>query len=110
MSVQDMQHEDEDDRQAGKWKDGDFLTPKEVAEVLSRTSVDSIRRHIRSGRLPASKTLGGQYLVPWWAVKAELEKMTRLSRPQRPSELPSPSVSSVSGVEGVELPGQGALL
>ena len=53
MSVQDMQHEDEDDRQAGKWKDGDFLTPKEVAEVLSRTSVDSVRRHIRSGRLPA---------------------------------------------------------
>ena len=59
MSVQYMQHEDEDDRQAGKWKDGDFLTPKEVAEVLSRTSVDSVRRHIRSGRLPASKTLGG---------------------------------------------------
>ena len=35
-----MQHEDEDDRQAGKWKDGDFLTPKEVAEVLRGSQSD----------------------------------------------------------------------
>ena len=104
-----MQHGDEDDLLANR-KDDDFLTPKEVAEVLFWMSVDSVRRQIRSGRLPASKTLGGKYLVPWWAVKEELEKMTRLSRPQRPSELPGPSVSSVPGVEGVELPGQGALL
>ena len=110
MGVHDMQHEDKDDQQADKWKDGDFLTPKEVAEVLIRTSVDSVRRQIRSGRLPASKTLGGQYLVPWWAVEAELEKMTRLSRPQHPSEPPSPSASSATDVKGVELPGQGALL
>lgn len=104
-----MQHEDEDDRLTGR-KDDDFLTPKEVAEVLPRTSVDSVRRQIRSGRLPASKTFGGHYLVPWWAVEEELEKMTRLSRPQRPSELPSPSASSAPGTEDGVLPGQGALL
>ena len=104
-----MQHGDEDDLLADR-KDDDFLTPKEVAEVLFWMSVDSVRRQIRSGRLPASKTLGGKYLVPWWAVKEELEKMTRLSRPQRPSELPASPSSSVSGVEDGVLPGQGALL
>ena len=104
-----MQHEDEDDRLAGR-KDDDFLTPKEVLAILPRTSVDSVRRQIRNGRLPASKTFGGHYLVPRWAVEEELRKMIRLPRPQRSSELPNSSASSVSGIEDGVLPGQGALL
>ena len=98
-----MQHGDEDDLLANR-KDDDFLTPKEVAEVLFWMSVDSVRRQIRSGRLPASKTLGGKYLVPWWAVKEELEKMTRLSRPQRPSELPASPSSSGGSLSVVAIP------
>lgn len=100
-----MQHGDEDDPLLPEETD-DFLTPKEVAAVLPRTSVDSVRRQIRSGRLPASKTFGGHYLVPRWAVEEELRRMTRLSRPQRSAELPTSSASSVSGVKSLEVPGQ----
>ena len=41
----------------------DFLTPREVAALLPRTSVDTVRRMIRNGDLPAIKTYGGDWLV-----------------------------------------------
>lgn len=41
----------------------DFLTPREVAALLPRTSVDTVRRMIRNGDLPAIKTYGGHWLV-----------------------------------------------
>lgn len=70
------------------------LTPSQAATLLPNTSVDSIRRWIRNGALPAKKLPNGRYFVRRGDVEALL----------------SPVGPSVSGVEGVELPGQGALL
>lgn len=53
MGIHDMQVENLDD----------FLTPREVAALLPRTSVDTVRRMIRNGDLPAIKTYGGHWLV-----------------------------------------------
>ena len=79
---------------------GEALTPSQAASLLPNTSVDSIRRWIRSGALPAQKLPNGRYFVRRGDVEALLS-------PAVPS---TPSVSSVPGVEGVELPGQSALL
>lgn len=74
--------------------DDEAMTPSQAASLLPNTSVDSIRRWIRSGALPAQKLPNGRYFVRRGDVEALL----------------SPVGPSVSGVEGVELPGQGALL
>ena len=79
---------------------GEALTPSQAAALLPNTSVDSIRRWIRSGALPAQKLPNGRYFVRRGDVEALLS-------PALPS---TPSASPVPGVEGVELPGQGALL
>lgn len=39
------------------------LTPAQVAALLPNTSVDSVRRWIRSGTLPARSLPNGRYLV-----------------------------------------------
>ena len=88
---------------------GDFLTPKEVASVIPRTSVDSVRRRIRSGRLPATKNFGGRWLVPRWAVEAELQEMVRLARPNATAEPSGSSTSTGSVAEQRELPEQESL-
>ena len=45
-------------------RDGDdLLTPSQVAKFLPYTSVDSVRRWIRSGALPAQSLPNGRYLV-----------------------------------------------
>ena len=74
--------------------DDEAMTPSQAASLLPNTSVDSIRRWIRSGALPAQKLPNGRYFVRRGDVEALL----------------SPVGPSVSGVEGMELPGQGALL
>lgn len=76
---------------------GEALTPSQAASLLPNTSVDSIRRWIRSGALPAQKLPNGRYFVRRGDVEALLSPAV-------------PSTPSVPGVEGVELPGQGALL
>lgn len=68
---------------------GEFLTCKQVASVLPHTSVSSVQRGARSGRLAATKSLGGEWLIPWWVVEEELQKLSRLSRPQRSTESPT---------------------
>lgn len=72
------------------------LTPSQAATLLPNTSVDSIRRWIRSGALPAKKLPNGRYVVRRGDVEALLSPV-------------GPSASSVSGVEGGVLPGQGVL-
>lgn len=42
---------------------GDALTPSQAAALLPNTSVDSVRRWIRSGALPARTLPNGRYLV-----------------------------------------------
>ena len=82
--------------------DGDeALTPSQAASLLPNTSVDSIRRWIRSGALPAQKLPNGRYFVRRGDVEALLS-------PALPSTSSS-ATSSGSSVDGV-LPGQGALL
>lgn len=68
---------------------GEFLTCKQVASVLPHTSVSSVQRGARSGRLAATKSLGGEWLIPWWVVEEELQKLSRLAQPQRPTESPT---------------------
>ena len=77
------------------------LTPSQAASLLPNTSVDSIRRWIRSGALPAQKLPNGRYFVRRGDVEALLS-------PALPST-PSSATSSGPSVDGV-LPGQGALL
>lgn len=80
-------------------KEADFneaLTPSQAASLLPNTSVDSIRRWIRSGALPAQKLPNGRYFVRRGDVEALLS-------PAVPSP---PSASSASGAERLELPGQ----
>lgn len=77
------------------------LTPSQAAALLPNTSVDSIRRWIRSGALPAQKLPNGRYFVRRGDVEALLS-------PALPSASSS-ATSSGSSVDGV-LPGQGALL
>lgn len=79
---------------------GEALTPSQAASLLPNTSVDSIRRWIRSGALPAQKLPNGRYFVRRGDVEALLS-------PVGPS---APSVSSPPGTEDGVLPGQGALL
>ena len=82
--------------------DGDeALTPSQAASLLPNTSVDSIRRWIRSGALPAQKLPNGRYFVRRGDVEALLS-------PALPSTSSS-ATSSGPSVDGV-LPGQGALL
>ena len=82
--------------------DGDeALTPSQAASLLPNTSVDSIRRWIRSGALPAQKLPNGRYFVRRGDVEALLS-------PAFPSTSSS-AMSSDPSVDGV-LPGQGALL
>lgn len=82
--------------------DGDeALTPSQAASLLPNTSVDSIRRWIRSGALPAQKLPNGRYFVRRGDVEALLS-------PALPSTSSS-ATSSDPSVDGV-LPGQGALL
>ena len=81
--------------------DDEALTPSQAASLLPNTSVDSIRRWIRSGALPAQKLPNGRYFVRRGDVEALLS-------PALPSA-PSSATSSGSSVDGV-LPGQGALL
>lgn len=77
------------------------LTPSQAASLLPNTSVDSIRRWIRSGALPAQKLPNGRYFVRRGDVEALLS-------PALPSTSSS-ATSSGPSVDGV-LPGQGALL
>lgn len=70
---------------------GDVLTPSEAASLLPNTSVDSIRRWIRSGTLRARRLPNGRYLVRRSDVEALLAPVT--------------PVASSTGV----LPGQSAL-
>ena len=77
------------------------LTPSQAASLLPNTSVDSIRRWIRSGALPAQKLPNGRYFVRRGDVEALLS-------PALPST-PSSATSSGPSVDGV-FPGQGALL
>ena len=77
------------------------LTPSQAAALLPNTSVDSIRRWIRSGALPAQKLPNGRYFVRRGDVEALLS-------PALPSA-PSSATSSGSSVDGV-LPGEGVLL
>ena len=81
--------------------DDEALTPSQAASLLPNTSVDSIRRWIRSGALPAQKLPNGRYFVRRGDVEALLS-------PALPSA-PSSAMSSGPSVDGV-LPGQGALL
>ena len=77
------------------------LTPSQAAALLPNTSVDSIRRWIRSGALPAQKLPNGRYFVRRGDVEALLS-------PALPSTSSS-ATSSGPSVDGV-FPGQGALL
>ena len=81
--------------------DDEALTPSQAASLLPNTSVDSIRRWIRSGALPAQKLPNGRYFVRRGDVEALLS-------PALPSA-PSSATSSDSSVDGV-LPGEGVLL
>lgn len=81
--------------------DDEALTPSQAASLLPNTSVDSIRRWIRSGALPAQKLPNGRYFVRRGDVEALLS-------PALPSA-PSSATSSGSSVDGV-LPGEGVLL
>ena len=81
--------------------DDEALTPSQAASLLPNTSVDSIRRWIRSGALPAQKLPNGRYFVRRGDVEALLS-------PALPSTSSS-ATSSDPSVDGV-LPGQGALL
>jgi len=76
--------------------DDEALTPSQAASLLPNTSVDSIRRWIRSGALPAQKLPNGRYFVRRGDVEALLS-------PALPSA-PSSATSSGSSVDGV-LPG-----
>lgn len=80
---------------------GEALTPSQAASLLPNTSVDSIRRWIRSGALPAQKLPNGRYFVRRGDVEALLS-------PALPSTSSS-ATSSGPSVDGV-FPGQGALL
>lgn len=74
--------------------DGDeALTPSQAASLLPNTSVDSIRRWIRSGALPAQKLPNGRYFVRRGDVEALLSPV-------------GPSASSAPGIEALEVPGQ----
>lgn len=73
---------------------GEALTPSQAASLLPNTSVDSIRRWIRSGALPAQKLPNGRYFVRRGDVEALL----------------SPVGPSAPGTEDGVFPGQGALL
>ena len=79
---------------------GEYFSPTQAAALLPNTSVDSIRRWIRSGALPAQKLPNGRYFVR----RGDVEALLSPALPSPPSE------SSAPDVEGVELPGQGALL
>ena len=81
--------------------DDEALTPSQAASLLPNTSVDSIRRWIRSGALPAQKLPNGRYFVRRGDVEALLS-------PALPSA-PSSATSSGSSMDGV-LPGEGVLL
>ena len=81
--------------------DDEALTPSQAASLLPNTSVDSIRRWIRSGALPAQKLPNGRYFVRRGDVEALLS-------PALPSTSSS-ATSSGSSVDGV-LPGEGVLL
>ena len=81
--------------------DDEALTPSQAASLLPNTSVNSIRRWIRSGALPAQKLPNGRYFVRRGDVEALLS-------PALPSA-PSSATSSGSSVDGV-LPGEGVLL
>ena len=81
--------------------DDEALTPSQAASLLPNTSVDSIRRWIRSGALPAQKLPNGRYFVRRGDVEALLS-------PALPSASSS-ATSSGPSVDGV-FPGQGALL
>lgn len=81
--------------------DDEALTPSQAASLLPNTSVDSIRRWIRSGALPAQKLPNGRYFVRRGDVEVLLS-------PALPSA-PSSATSSGSSVDGV-LPGEGVLL
>lgn len=80
------------------------LTPSQAASLLPNTSVDSIRRWIRSGALPAQKLPNGRYFVR----RGDVEALLSPALPSTPSAVSAPSSAGPS-VDGV-LPGQGALL
>lgn len=80
---------------------GEALTPSQAASLLPNTSVDSIRRWIRSGALPAQKLPNGRYFVR----RGDVEALLSPAVPSTSSSATSPDPS----VDGV-LPGQGALL
>ncbi|WP_425306111.1 helix-turn-helix domain-containing protein [Actinomyces succiniciruminis] len=72
--------------------DDGYITPSQAAALLPGTSVDSIRRWIRTGALAARKLPNGRYLVRRMDVEGLL--------------LPVDASPPSSG----ELPGQEALL
>mgnify|MGYP000871258415 CR=1 FL=1 len=74
--------------------DEKYLTPSQVASLLPNTSVDSVRRWIRSGALAARVLPNGRYLVR----QADAESL-----------LAPAGGRSGGGASAGELPGQGAL-
>lgn len=97
MSVSSMRNQDGGDFPILE-QFGEFLTCKQVASVLPHTSVSSVQRGARSGRLAATKSLGGEWLIPRWVVEEELHKLSRLAQPQRSAESPTSSESEAKGV------------
>lgn len=82
----------------------DFLTPREVASLFPRTSVDTVRRMIRNGDLKAVKTYGGRYLVHRDEAQAARRRMTQPASRSGPA-----SLTAESNLPS-EFPGQEVLL
>lgn len=50
------------------------MSPEELGERISR-SAEQVRRYIRSGRIRAGRTPGGQYVIPIPEVERVLREM-----------------------------------
>lgn len=57
----------------------DDLTPAQAAALLPNTSVDSVRRWIRSGALPARTLPNGRYLVKRSDVEGLLKPVSAVN-------------------------------